>query len=93
VKRKIDKFVKVPLWWAEQAVVATGTKKAFVWIWLLYLAWKANSNTVTVPNWKLEACGIDRCTKYRALRELEAAGLIQVERPKRKSPIVTLLYM
>jgi hypothetical protein len=91
VKRKGDQFVKVPLSWAEQATAATGTKKAFVWIWLLYLAWKANSNTVTVPNGKLEARGISRMTKHRALCELEAAGLIQVTRQKRQSPIVTLL--
>jgi hypothetical protein len=91
VKRKVDQYVKVPLWWAEQAAAATGTQKAFVWVWLLYLAWKASSNTVTVPNGKLEAYGVSRKVKYKVLRELEAAGLIKVERQVRKSPVVTLL--
>jgi hypothetical protein len=93
VKRKVEQFVKVPLWWAEQASAATGTQKAFVWVWLLHLAWKARSNTVTVPNGKLEAYGVNRKVKQRALLELEAAGLIKVERQGRKSPVVTLLYV
>jgi hypothetical protein len=93
VKRGADPFAKVPLWWAEQAAQATGTPKAFVWVWLLHLAWKANSNTVTLPNGKLEARGINRMTKNRALRELETAGLVQVARRKGKSPIVTVLYL
>jgi hypothetical protein len=84
-----DKFVKVPLWWAEQAARATGTPKAFVWIWL---AWKAKSNTFPLPNGQLRDHSVHRNTKDRALRELEAAGLIQVIRKTRKTPVVTLLY-
>jgi hypothetical protein len=87
-----DKFVKVPLWWAEQAARATGTPKAFVWIWLLHLAWKAKSNTFPLPNGQLRDHSVHRNTKDRALRELEAAGLIQVIRKTRKTPVVTLLY-
>lgn len=87
-----DKFVKVPLWWAEQAARATGTPKAFVWVWLLHLAWKAKSNTFPLPNGQLRSHGVHRNTKQRALRELEAAGLIQVSRADRRTPVVTLLY-
>lgn len=87
-----DRFVKVPLWWAEQAARATGTPKAFVWIWLLHLAWKAKSNTFPLPNGQLRDHGVHRNTKDRALRELEAAGLIQVVRKTRKTPVVSLLY-
>ena len=49
-----DKFVKVPLWWAEHAARATRTPKAMVWIWLLHLAWAAHSNTFTLPNQRLQ---------------------------------------
>jgi hypothetical protein len=87
-----DKFVQVPLWWAEQAARATGTPKAFVWIWLLHLAWKAKSNTFPLPNGQLHDRGVNRLAKHRALRELEAAGLIQVDRKTCKTPVVTLRY-
>jgi hypothetical protein len=76
-KRKSDAFIKVPLWWAEQMTQATGTAKAFVGLWLLFLTWKAKSSTVSLTS--------------RALNELEAAGLIKVSRRKNKNPIVTLL--
>jgi hypothetical protein len=87
-----DQFVQVPLWWAEQATHATGTPKAFVWVWLLHLAWKAQSATFPLPNGQLRARGVHRDTKYHALRELEAAGLIKVTREGRKTLVVTLLY-
>jgi hypothetical protein len=89
-KRK-EPFVMVPLSWAERAARATGTPKAFVWLWLLYLAWKAKSDTVPLPNGQLQDHGVHRNTKNRALRELEAAGLIRVTRRRCKTPLVTLL--
>jgi hypothetical protein len=90
--RRRDRFVMVPLKWAEQATRATNSQGAFVWIWLLHLAWKAKSHTVTLANAQLEASGISRKVKMRALRDLERAGLIRVERRSRKSPLVTLLH-
>jgi hypothetical protein len=91
--KAVDKFVKVPLWWAEQAARATGTPKAFVWVWLLHLSWKAKSNTFPLPNGQLRDRGVNRLTKHRALRELEVAGLIQVTRKTGKTPVVTLLHI
>jgi hypothetical protein len=35
--------------------------------------------------------GVTRYTKYRALRELEAEGLITVKRQRKKVPAVTLI--
>jgi hypothetical protein len=90
-KHKSDAFIKVPLWWAEQMTQATGTAKAFVGLWLLYLAWKAKSSTVTLTSQQLKAHGVGRDAKFRALNELEAAGLIKVSRRKNKNPTVTLL--
>jgi hypothetical protein len=90
-KHKSGAFIKVPLWWAEQMTQATGTAKAFVGLWLLYLAWKAKSSTVTLTSQQLKAHGVGRDAKCRALNELEAAGLIKVSRRKNKNPIVTLL--
>jgi hypothetical protein len=92
VKReKKEPFAKVPLRWAAEAVKATRTPKALVWIELLHLAWKAGGPTFPVPCGKLEKKGVDRTTRRRALRELEAAGLIQVAWKHGKTPLVTLV--
>jgi hypothetical protein len=91
-KRK-DSFVKVPLWWIEQATRATKSPQAFVCVWLLHQAWKARSMTFPLPNVRLTKQGVDRRAKRRALANLEAAGLITVEREDGKTPVVTLLCL
>jgi hypothetical protein len=91
-KRKlVEPFVKVPLHWASKAAKATRTSKAMVWVWLLHSSWKAKSPTFPLPNGKLKHDGVSRFIKRRALRELETAGLITVERRHGKTPVVTLL--
>jgi hypothetical protein len=87
-----DRFVKVPLWWAEQAAQATRTPKAMVWVWLLHLSWAEHSNTFRLPSQRLRLRGVSRDVKLRALQDLERAGLIRVSREMGKSPVVTLLY-
>jgi hypothetical protein len=89
-RKKVAAFVKVPLAWAAKAAAATNTRKAMVWIWLLHRSWERNSHTITVPNGALLKYGVPRETKRRALAELEAAGLIMIERRPRKSPTVKL---
>ena len=61
-----------------------------VLIELLYASWKARSSTFPLPNSRLVKLGASREVKRRVLRDLEQAGLISVERPTRKSPVVTL---
>jgi hypothetical protein len=58
---------------------------------LLYLAWWHRSRTVVLANRKLGEWGVSRYQKYRALENLERAGLISVERRVAKNPRVTLL--
>lgn len=91
--KSVDKFVQVPLWWAEQAAQATRTPKALVWIWLLHLAWSSRSKTFRLPNERLRLRGVSPDVKNRALRDLEKAGIIQVVREVGKSPTVTLLFL
>jgi hypothetical protein len=91
-KRK-NTFVKVPLWWIEQATHATRSPRAFVCIWLLHLAWKYRSMSFPLPNDLLGKRGIDRRIKRRALANLEAAGLITVDRRHGKTPTVTLVVL
>jgi hypothetical protein len=63
---------------------------AMVWLEIIYLAWKTKSTTVVLPNKELEAMGVLRWTKGRAVSRLESAGLIQVVRFRGKSPRITL---
>jgi len=91
VKReKKEPFAKVPLRWAAVAARATKTTKCLVWIELLHMAWRKGSPTFPLPCGKLEKRGVSRETRRRALRELETAGLIQVEWKHGKTPVVTI---
>jgi hypothetical protein len=92
-RRKTEAFVKVPLWWIARATKATNTGRALVCIELLYAAWKAKRPTFPLPNGRLTKLGINRNTKRRALYDLERAGLITVERPPHKTPIITLVVL
>ena len=90
-RKTTDRFAMVPIWWVEQASKVTSTPGALVLVWMLYMAWKTGSNTFPLTNVQLR--GVHRNTKYKMLRELEAAGLIQVSREGKKAPLVTLLYL
>jgi hypothetical protein len=83
--------VMVSLALMEAASRATRSPQAFFFVWLLYLSWKAdNATTFPLPSGQLLEYGIDRQAKRRALASLEKAGLIAVERPTGKTPVVTL---
>jgi hypothetical protein len=90
-KRRTDPFVKIPLRWASKAAQATNTTKAMVWIRLRHAMWEAKTDTVLLANGRLKRDGVTPWLKRRALRELEAAGLIKVERQTGRAPIVTIL--
>jgi hypothetical protein len=90
-RREADLFIKVPLQWAAAAAKATRTPKALVWVLLLHMAWRAKSSSFTCPNGLLKRHGVRREAKRRALAELEAAGLIAVQRHRCRAPIVTLI--
>ena len=92
-KARKDTFAMVPLWWIEQAARATENPRAFVLIWLLHLSWRARSLTFPVPNAGIIMRGGNRWAKYRVLNDLEAAGLITVQRRHGKTPIVTLVCL
>ena len=86
-------FVKVPLWWAEEAAKATKTPAALVCVYLLRTSWKARSITFLLSTKYLEQHGVSRKIKRRVLRDLEAAGLITVDRKNGRSPRVTLVVI
>jgi hypothetical protein len=70
---------------------ALGCPAAIVWLEIIYLAWKTKSTTVVLPNKELEALGVSRWAKGRALSRLEKAKLIRVVQVGKKAPRVTLL--
>jgi hypothetical protein len=88
-RKQRDTFVKVPLVQAAAITKAVRTPKAMVGLVLLYEAWADKGKTFTLSNKKLAAYGVTHDTKRRALMEMEAAGLITVERSKQRSPIIT----
>ena len=92
VKRaKIAPYAMLPLAWAAKAAAATNTSRAMVWVWLVHQARKTGNAAVAVPNDALAAYGISRKVKHVALAQLEAAGLIAVDRRPRRTPIATVL--
>ena len=93
LKSKKNAFVKMPLWWAAEATKATRSPATMVLVELLYRSWQAKSLTFSLPNGRLGKNGISRKVKCRVLRDLEAAGLITVERNHRKTPLVTLAVL
>ena len=92
-RKKAEPFVKVPLRWIAVAAKATRSPVTIVCIELLHASWKAKNSTVPLPNGRLAKLGVSREIKRRCLRDLERAGLISVERPARKTPIVTLVLL
>jgi hypothetical protein len=92
-RRQVDAFVALPLSWAAEASTATNCQKAMVWLWLVHRMRKTKTNTVTMANGALAKYGISRRVKSSALRQLEEAGLITVERRPRKTPVVTVLRL
>ena len=90
-RRRVERFALLPLAWAAKAAAATNTSKAVVWVWLVQEVRRTGSDTVSMSNEALAKYGVSRKIKGSALRQLESAGLIAVERRSGKAPAVRLL--
>ena len=90
-KKKVEPFVQVPLWWIETAAKDIRSPATLVLIELLRARWKTKNSTFPLPNARLKALGVSREIKRRVLRDLERRPVILVERPLRKTPIITLI--
>jgi hypothetical protein len=71
-RQRRDRFVQVPLRWAEQMTKATETPRAFVGIWLLHLAWKAGK--LTFPLTQRSTRGSWGQSQGQARRPAQARG-------------------
>ena len=81
----------MPLAWAAKAAAATNTRRALVWIWLVQQARRTGCDAVAMSNEALAEYGVSRKIKALALRQLEAAALVAIERRPGKAPLVRLL--
>jgi hypothetical protein len=84
-------FVMMALGWKNQLYKAHYACTLKVGIELHYLSYKSFHKPFVLTNVAAARIGIDRQAKYRALRELQALGLIAVEQRPRKSPMITVL--
>ena len=85
-------FVKgpIPLPWLEIAARLPG-KSIHAGIALWYVAGLTRSRLVPLSNIAGLRFGLDRNAKYRALKWLEGAGLVAVERKLGRAPLITIL--
>ena len=86
------KFIKGPLdfvWFSKARQL--GVTALWVGFGLWFLRGLRRSNSFTVSNLMMQECGVQPDAKARALRALERAGLITVERRGKRSPQVTLI--
>ena len=86
------RFIKGPLdvVWLLQARTL-GVKSLLVGLALWHLKGLKKSDSFVVSNLMMQEWDVQADAKVRALRALEKAGLITVERRGRHSPIVTLV--
>lgn len=90
-QRTSERFIRrIPLDWALQATALPGQALA-VGAMLWFRAGLSDCRTVRMPYRLLGQGGVSTHTARRALRALEAAGLVSVAKEPGKSPIVTLL--
>jgi hypothetical protein len=91
----VGKFLRgpIPLAWLGRACRLRGGKVVATALAIWFLAglrrreWDLKLTSDTLTHFGVT----DRAAKYRALKALEEAGLIQVERRPNKNPLVTIL--
>jgi DNA-binding transcriptional ArsR family regulator len=91
-KRKWERrFIHFPWSWLDRL---KSTRLRATWalaLLLIYEHWRTGGRTIKLTNTMAAEVGVSPDTKGPALDELEQAGLVEVERHDRKSPLVTLL--
>ena len=76
--------------WLERAARLPG-KSMQAAVVLQLIAAAQETHRVVLGNLACQRFGLNRNAKYRALRSLENAGLVDVERKLGRSPVVTIL--
>ena len=85
-----DRRPLIPVAWLERAAQLPG-RSLHVGLALWYEAGRSGSTCVDLSNKLCARFSVERTSKYRALRCLEAADLIRPQRRRGRSPRVTIL--
>ena len=85
-KRRRRRFIIIPEMWIERLEGARHVSTYRVALRILQRNRQCEGQPFPLPN---SIGGVSRWAKSTALKELEKAGLVQLERRKRKSPLVT----
>jgi hypothetical protein len=84
----------IPLAWLAAAARITASKFALhVAVLIYYRKGLTRREPVFVPSKLLAQFGVDRHGFYRALRSLETADLISVERRKGRKPLIAIVAL
>ena len=95
LKRRSQRVEFVMLPYAQTMRVAGKVKSSAalaVMVELAYQVFKTHKSEVVLSNAMLRSVGISHKVKLRALRQLEAAGMVAVDWKARKSPLVTVSW-
>jgi hypothetical protein len=87
------RHIGCPLWWFKAVLPVVQSKNELV---VALALWRLRSmrgrRTITVANvYLLAELGINRWTKYRALKRLAAAGIVTVKRDNKHALVVTFV--
>ena len=91
-RRSTSLFLKGPIpwtWLCTAARLPGRTLHVALWIRLWRGIRKKNGIAISIS--KLEVMGVSRYAAYRGLKQLEHAGLIQVDRRRGRMPRVTVI--
>ncbi len=89
--RRPERFLKGPIPWAPLSVAARLPGRALaVFLAVHHRTALTGNATVTLPSGLLSGLGVGRDAKSRALRALEEAGLVSVERGNGRAARITL---
>jgi|SRR5208337_274867 len=86
------KFVQLPYELTIRAAGELRNAQLAVLVELTHLRFKMHQNPVPLSNNALQAVGIRRDVKLRALQQLQKAGLVRVSWRRQKCPLVTILW-
>ena len=81
----------IPLDWLGCAAKLSGKAPLATALAIMFEVGRRRSKEITLTSAILERFGVNRKAKYRALIQLEKAGLISVIRLPRRNPVVSVL--
>jgi hypothetical protein len=89
-KRRRERFVIVPELWVERLEGTRHVSTYRVALRVLERNRQRKGQPFPLPN---NIAGVSRWAKSTALKDLEKAGLVRLERRERKSPVVTAVML